>query len=238
MRRFVVSTLGLLVLAGPAVAVQAITVGRADGTCYRPDWGGEHQSAMQGDPVPGLARESPLPSLRVESGAGIKSVLGKTDEVTLYDRVMWVGDALTPEASHLYHLSVRGVPRTGHDHARGLGCEMPARVRQAPMLSVQGVSESLLDTLSADPQWDPINGGSLEDAWANAFVAEAEDPGWTSIGDVRVLNLSSLADDELPADDQDMLVLLVPAPGAVALGAAGLGILGWFRRRPGFHSAG
>lgn len=238
MRRFVVSALGLLALTGPAVAVQTVTVGRADGICYRPGWGGEYQLAMQGDPVPGLALENPFQSLRARSGTGIEFVPAKTYGGTLYDRVVRGGGALTPEATYLYHSFVGGTPVTDYDDAPGLGRQTPARVLQAAMLSVQGGSESLLDILSADPQWYPVNNRSLEYAWANAFVAEAEDPGWNAVGDVRVLSLSSLADDEPPADDQDMLVLLVPAPGAVALGAAGLGILGWFRRRPGFRSAG
>ncbi len=237
MKRFLVPTLGLLALTGPAVAVQTVTVGRADGTYYRPGWGGEYQLTLHGDPVAGLPMESPFQSFRIETGAAMRSIPGRAYEVAFSDRVMPSGGALTPETAYLYQSFIRRTLIARYDYARGPGRETSARVLRAAVLSVQGVGGSLLDLLNADPQRYPVNGGSLEYAWPSAFVADAEDAGWTSIGDARVLNLSSPVEGEPPADDQDMLVLLVPAPGAVALGAVGLGILGWFRRRPGIRSA-
>jgi len=237
MKRFLVPALGLLALTGQAVAAQTVTVGRADGTYYRPGWGGEYQLTLHGDPVSGLPMESPFQSFRIETVAATGSIPGRAYEVALRDRVMPSGDVLTPEAAYLYPSFIGRTLVIRYDYARGPGRETSARILQAAMLSVQGVGGSLLDLLNADPQRYPVNSGSFEYAWASAFVAEAEDSGWTSIGDVRVLNLSSPVEGEPPADDQDMLVLLVPAPGAVALGAAGLGILGWFRRRPGIRSA-
>ena len=237
MKRFLVPALGLLALTGPAVAVQTATVGRADGAYCRPDWGGEHQLTLQGHAVPGLPVESPFQSFRIETGAAIGSMPGRTYEVTLSDRVMPSGDALTSEVAYLYQSFIKKALVANYDYARGPGRETSARALQAGMLSVRGVDGSLLDLLNADPQWYPLNSGLLECASVQAFIAEAEDSGWVSIGEVWVLNLSLQGEDEPPADDQDMLVLLVPAPGAVALGAAGLGILGWFRRWPGIRSA-
>jgi hypothetical protein len=84
-----------------------------------------------------------------------------------------------------------------------------------------------------EAEWDP----ALENATtaylalspvAKGFVLDAQTSGWTDIGNVRVLNLTDVNNSKMGF--QDMLVL-VPAPGALLLGAIGVGLIGWYRQR-------
>lgn len=61
---------------------------------------------------------------------------------------------------------------------------------------------------------------------AQAFVNEANAAGWTSIGNVRVLNIGAAGQ----FNNQDMLAL-IPLPQGVGLASAGLLVLGARRRR-------
>ena len=64
----------------------------------------------------------------------------------------------------------------------------------------------------------------------NEFVALAEAAtGWTGIGQVRILNVYS--DPNYTQAAQDQLVMVVPASAAFVLGAFGLGLVGWVKRR-------
>jgi hypothetical protein len=63
---------------------------------------------------------------------------------------------------------------------------------------------------------------------AKAFVAAAQESGWTNTGNVVALNLT----DGGKIVYQDMLGgVAAPAPGAILLSSLGLGLVGWLKRR-------
>lgn len=120
-----------------------------------------------------------------------------------------VADPLDPMTAYLYTRFAKGV-LNGYDYVAGSGREASAKALQNAIWFIEGEV------------------GSLDLGLATQFYNDAVAAGWTTIGNVRVLNLYANADYTGLKQDQ---LYLVPAPAAVGLGLLGLGLVGWVKRR-------
>lgn len=130
-----------------------------------------------------------------------------------------LGDDLNVQTAYLYTQFATGnLPGYAYSGpVNGLTRSETAGVLQAVFWKYEGEIASL-----------GLSGAKLD--LANQWMNLADNSGWSDIGNVRVLQVyygSPVTGDYR----QDQLYLAVPAPAAVILGAVGLGLVIWLKRR-------
>ncbi|HNS21567.1 MAG TPA: hypothetical protein PKH24_13770 [Sedimentisphaerales bacterium] len=219
MKRFSGVFVICLLAAGVAAAVPTVKVDRVAGTYPLPKLGGEFLLTPNAELAALLGSSQPFESFCLEINEYAWD--GSTYQAAVNTEAIAGGgvgpgetagaDPISPETAYLYTQFRAGI-LSGYVYTIGSEREASAK--------------SLQEAIWYFEHEDGYTDLSLLSAKAQGFVAEAQEADWSTIGNVRVLNLTRYGQ---PA--QDLLAMVVPAPGAVFLCGIALPAIAWLKRR-------
>lgn len=218
MKRLVLMSCLICIIAAPAFATPTVTITRQDG--FFSGNGGEFTIEVKSGSIPGNPVGTYFQSFCIERREYIG--IGETYDVMVSTEAIagggnkgpngpLGGDPISPMTAWLYTQfrsgSLAGYNTNGNSH------EYSAWALQKAIWFIEDESK-----------W-------LPSGLATTFYTAAQTCGWTDIGNVRVLNMYTQGHvNDKDYFKQDQLVL-IPAPGAIFLGGIGVVLVGWLRRR-------